>query len=44
LVRLSVGSLVPSLYVYFCRSFLLCRLLGLQVTVGGFKKLAISKH
>jgi hypothetical protein len=34
--RLSVGSFVPSLYVYFCRSFLLCRLLGLQVTVPGF--------
>ena len=30
--RLSVGSIVPLLYVYFCRSFLLCRLLGLQVT------------
>ena len=29
--RLSDGSFVPSLYVYFCRSFLLCRLLGLQV-------------
>ena len=31
--RLSVDSFVPLLYVYFCRSFLLCRLLGLQVTV-----------
>ena len=30
--RLSDGSFVQSLYVYFCRSFLLCRLLGLQVT------------
>ena len=30
--RLSDGSFVPLLYVYFCRSFLLCRLLGLQVT------------
>jgi hypothetical protein len=30
--RLSDGSFAPSLYVYFCRSFLLCRLLGLQVT------------
>jgi len=30
--RLSVGSIVPLRYVYFCRSFLLCRLLGLQVT------------
>ena len=39
--RLSDGSFVQSLYVYFCRSFLLCRLLGLQVTdrrfaMGGF--------
>jgi hypothetical protein len=31
--RLSDGSFVQSLYVYFCFSFLLCRLLGLQVTV-----------
>lgn len=31
--RLSVGSFVPLRYVYFCRSFLLCRLLGLQVTL-----------
>jgi hypothetical protein len=31
--RLSDGSFVPLLYVYFCRSFLLCRLLGLQVTL-----------
>jgi hypothetical protein len=30
--RLSECSFVPSLYVYFCRSFLLCRFLGLQVT------------
>src|SRR5690554_945053 len=30
--RLSDGSFVQLLYVYFCRSFLLCRLLGLQVT------------
>jgi hypothetical protein len=30
--RLSDGSFVQSLYIYFCRSFLLCRLLGLQVT------------
>ena len=30
--RLSDVSFVPSLYVYFCRSFLQCRLLGLQVT------------
>ena len=34
--RLSDGSLVLLLYVYFCRSFLLCRLLGLQVTAGSF--------
>ena len=33
--RLSDGSFVLSLYVYFCRSFLLCRLLGLQVTLNG---------
>ena len=33
--RLSDGSFVQSLYVYFCRSFLLCRLLGLQVTGRG---------
>jgi len=39
--RLSVGSFVPLLYVYFCRSFLLCRLLGLQVTVCSYKKLVI---
>jgi hypothetical protein len=38
--RLSDDSFVPSLYVYFCRSFLLCRLLGLQVTVCSYKKLA----
>jgi hypothetical protein len=32
--RLSDGSFVQSLvYVCFCRSFLLCRLLGLQVTL-----------
>ena len=30
--RLSVGSFAQLLYVYCCRSFLLCRLLGLQVT------------
>jgi len=31
--RLSDGSIVQSLvHVYFCRSFLQCRLLGLQVT------------
>jgi hypothetical protein len=30
--RLSDGSFVQSLYVYFCRSFLFCRLLGLLVT------------
>ena len=39
--RLSDGSFVPSLYLYFCRSFLLCRLLGLQVTVLGLAKVAI---
>jgi hypothetical protein len=40
--RLSDGSFVQSLvYVYFCRSFLLCRLLGLQVTVSGLAKVAI---
>jgi hypothetical protein len=33
--RLSDGSFVHSLYVYFCRSFLQCRLLGLQVTFSG---------
>ena len=32
LSRLSDGSFVQSLYVYFCLSYLLCRLLGLQVT------------
>ena len=32
LVRLSDGSFVPLLYVYFCRSYLLCRLLGLPLT------------
>jgi len=31
--RLSVGSIVPLRYVYFCRSFLLCRPLGLQLTI-----------
>ncbi len=36
--RLSDGSFVQSLYVYFCRSFLLCRLLGLQVTFRGLPK------
>ena len=35
--RLSDGSFVPLLYVYYCRSFLLCSFLGLQVTVGGMK-------
>ena len=39
--RLSVGIIVPLRYVYFCRSFLLCRLLGLQVTVCGLAKVAI---
>ena len=39
--RLSDGSFVPSLYVYFCRSFLLCRLLGLQVTVWVLPKAGI---
>jgi hypothetical protein len=39
--RLSDGSFVPSFYVYFCRSFLLRRLLGLQVTVSGLAKVAI---
>jgi hypothetical protein len=39
--RLSDGSFVPLLYVYFCRSFLLCRLLGLQVTFSGLAKVAI---
>ena len=39
--RLSVGSFVPLLYVYFCCSFLLCRLLGLQVTFSGLEKVAI---
>ena len=41
--RLSAGSFVPLLYVYFCRSFLLCRLLGLQVTFSGLAKVAIFK-
>ena len=40
--RLSDGSFVPLLYVYFCRSFLLCRLLGLQVTVFGFARERIT--
>ena len=39
--RLSDGSFVRSLYVYLCRSFLLCRLLGLQVTVCSLAKVAI---
>jgi hypothetical protein len=40
--RLSNGSFVQSLvYVYFCRSFLLCRLLGLQVTFCRFAKAGI---
>ena len=30
--RLSVGSFGPLIYVYFCRSFLLCRLLRLPPT------------
>lgn len=34
--RLSDGSFAPLLYVYFFRSLLLRRLLGLQVTVSGF--------
>ncbi|NJL51843.1 MAG: hypothetical protein HC930_05725 [Hydrococcus sp. SU_1_0] len=42
--RLSVDSIVPLLYVYFCRSFLLCRLLGLQVTFCGFAKLGHLKN
>ena len=42
--RLSDGSFVPSLYVYFCRSFLLCRLLGLQVTGCSLAKWRKSKH
>ena len=41
--RLSDGSFVPLLYVYFCRSFLLCRLLGLQVTVCSLAKWRKSK-
>ena len=40
--RLSDGSFVPLLYVYFCRSFLLCRLLGSQVTVFGFARERIT--
>ena len=39
--RLSDGSFVPLLYVYFCRSFLLCRLLGLQVTFRGYTQCGI---
>ena len=47
--RLSDGSFVPSLYVLFCRSFLLCRLLGLQVTcrvlaMGGFLALNFNRR
>ena len=42
--RLSDGSLVLLLYVYFCRSFLLCRLLGLQVTVYGLAKWGHLKY
>jgi hypothetical protein len=42
--RLSDGSFVQSLYVYFCRSFLLCRLLGLQVTFGGLAHLPTDVH
>jgi hypothetical protein len=36
--RLSDGSFVPLFYVYFCRSILLCRLLGLQVTFCSYPK------
>jgi len=41
-----VGCLMvlPLLYVYYCRSFLLCRLLGLQVTFWGFAQWRISEH
>ena len=42
--RLSDGSFVPLLYVYFCRSFLLCRLLGLQVTFWRLAQWRISEH
>ena len=40
--RLSDVSFVQSLYVYFCRSFLLCRLLGLQVTSRAWRSGGIS--
>ena len=39
--RLSDSSFVPSFYIYFCRSFLLCRLLGLQVTVFSYTQAGI---
>jgi hypothetical protein len=42
--RLSVGSFVPLLYVYFCRSFLLCRLLGLQLTSQQLGEVAVFQH
>jgi hypothetical protein len=42
--RLSDGSFVLSLvYIYFCRSLLLCRSLGLQVTVRRYKKWRTSE-
>ena len=43
--RLSDGSFVQSLvYVLFCRSFLLCRLLGLQVTDRALRSYACHRH
>ena len=36
--RLSDVSFVPLLYVCFCRSFLLCRLLRLPITVGATRR------
>jgi len=41
--RLYGGSFVPLLYFYFCRSFLLCRHLGLQVTVKYMRSCGISR-
>ncbi|RRQ46871.1 hypothetical protein DTW91_03435 [Chryseobacterium sp. SC28] len=42
LCRLSVVSFVPLLYVYFCRSFLFCRSLGLPVTFSRYKQFGIK--
>ncbi len=40
--RLSDCSFVQSLYVYFCLSFLLCRFLGLQVTIPYTHRISLT--